>query len=54
MYIIRLEISGIYQQNPKVLNNLKGKPVLSTLQYISELYLTTLNLTYHQNKAVLQ
>ena len=29
----RLEISGIYQKNTKVLNNLKGKPVHITLQY---------------------
>ena len=30
----RLEISGIYQKNTKVLNNPKGKPVHITLQYI--------------------
>ena len=30
---LRLEVSGIYQKNTKVLNNLKGKPVHITLQY---------------------
>ena len=30
---LRLEVSGIYQENTKVLNSLKGKPVHITLQY---------------------
>ena len=32
---LRLEVSGIYQKNTKVLNSLKGKQVLSPLQYIT-------------------
>ena len=40
---LRLEVSGIYQKNTKVLNSLKGKQVHILLRYNtpSELYLTT-------------
>ena len=38
---LRLEFSGIYQKNTKVLNNPKGKPVLPMLQYIIRIIFKT-------------
>ena len=40
---LRLEVSGIYQKNTKVLKSLKGKHIRYILRYNtpSELYLTT-------------
>ena len=46
---LRLEVSGIYQKNTKVLNSLKGKQVLSSLQYIIRIifnYIKTLEIIF--------
>ena len=49
---LRLEVSGIYQKNTKVLNSLKGKQAHTTLQYT--IGITNKNTRNHIQNSTLQ